>query len=104
MRNENKPNNLGLVGLFFAIYKTQKLVLRRTIKSIDVKLSEKSIVPLIKVEIPRTPKILNILEPTIFPKATLPSFLTNAATVTDSSGRDVPIAAKLIPMIDSGIP
>ena len=91
-------------GLLVATNKTQKLETTRIIELRPLNSSEKLIAPLIRVEKPKTPIILKILDPTIFPKATLPSFLKNAATVTDSSGRDVPIAAKLIPTTDSGIP
>ena len=92
-----------LFGFFTAIYKTQKLAAKRIIELIPLNSVEILISPLINTEKPKTPIILKILEPTIFHKATLPSFLTNAATVTDNSGREVPIAAKLIPTTDSGI-
>ena len=49
------------------------------------------------------PNILNIFEPTTLPIATLPLPLIKEAIVTANSGRDVPIAARLIPIIASGI-
>ena len=93
-----------LFGLLIAIYKTQKLAIKRIKELIPLNSFEKLISPLNNTEKPKTPIILKIFDPTIFPKATLPSFLINAATVTDNSGREVPIAAKLIPTTDSGIP
>ena len=71
--------------------------------SIPEKDFEKLICPLINADKPKTPKILNIFEPTTLPMATLPLPLIKEAIVTASSGRDVPIAARLIPIIASGI-
>ena len=47
------------------------------------------------------PKILAIFEPKIFPTAKLFCFFTIAITVATTSGRDVPKATTVMPIVDS---
>ena len=59
--------------------------------------------PLTREATPNAPKMFIIFDPIILPKATLDFFLIIEKRVTDNSGRDVPIAARLNPNTDSGI-
>ena len=47
--------------------------------------------------VPRTNKILNILDPMIFPRDIPTAFLDKAIKVTNISGNDVPTATTVIP-------
>ena len=98
-----EPYNLGLVDPFLNKTKTHKLDIIKINESIPEKDIENIICPLINAENPKTPRILNIFEPTTLPIAILPFPLTKDATVTANSGKDVPIAARLIPITGSGI-
>ena len=98
-----EPYNFGFVDPFLSRIKTHKLERIKIIVSIPEKDFEKLSCPLINADKPKTPNILNIFEPTTLPIATLPLPLIKEAIVTANSGRDVPIAARLIPIIASGI-
>jgi|TARA_B100000073_G_scaffold128418_1_gene105143 hypothetical protein len=98
-----EPYNFGFVDPFLSRIKTHKLERIKIIVSIPENDFEKLICPLINADKPKTPNILNIFEPTTLPIATLPLPLIKEAIVTANSGRDVPIAARLIPIIASGI-
>ena len=50
------------------------------------------------------PKILAIFDPKIFPTAKLFCFFTIAIIVATTSGRDVPKATTVIPIVDSATP
>jgi len=98
-----EPYNFGFVDPFLSRIKTHKLERIKITVSIPENDFEKLICPLINADKPKTPNILNIFEPTTLPIATLPLPLIKEAIVTANSGRDVPIAARLIPIIASGI-
>ena len=98
-----EPYNFGFVDPFLNRIKTHKLERIKIAVSTPEKDFEKLICPLTNADKPKTPKILNMFEPTTLPMATLPLPLIKEAIVTASSGRDVPIAARLIPIIASGI-
>tara|TARA_B100001142_G_scaffold83114_1_gene84185 strand:+ start:91 stop:408 length:318 start_codon:yes stop_codon:yes gene_type:complete len=98
-----EPYNFGFVDPFLSRIKTHKLERIKIAVSISENDFEKLICPLINADKPKTPNILNIFEPTTLPIATLPLPLIKEAIVTANSGRDVPIAARLIPIIASGI-
>ncbi len=53
---------------------------------------------------PRIKRMLKILEPTMLPSAMSGSRLRAATTEVDSSGRLVPTATSVRPMISSGTP
>ena len=97
------PNSLGLEDPTLNKIKTHRLDIIKINESIPEKDFEKIICPLISAESPKTPRTLNIFEPTTLPIAILPFPLIKDATVTANSGRDVPIAARLMPIIGSGI-
>jgi hypothetical protein len=71
---------------------------------ISVKLLHSSVTGEIVAESPRIQKILKIFEPTILPTAMSVCHFRAATIDVTSSGRDVPIATTVRPIIRSDIP
>lgn len=65
---------------------------------------DESLIGRIKATIPKTNKILKMLLPTIFPTLILGTFLKEADREATNSGKDVPIAKTVIPIIQGLIP